>query len=347
MTGAELMAIGQVAQIGNAGMQHGLNQFNAKQQFGRQKELMHQQMMNQRQLNQQGHNLQYEMWKKTNFAEQRKQLEKAGLNPALLYGNTGAQGTTGSQSGGSAGGGMAQMSQSAQFMGMESMLMAKQMEKMDAEILKLKEEAGYIGGAQTDLTWSQSDYYKDLGLKTQQETELVKLQQSLTRANTKEVGEKIKNWIIENDIKGEAKESIIKNYEMQAILTEVQGKLAEANITLTEAQEKKVKQDISESIQKVQSMRGELKVLQESKGTEGWEKKVAEKKNEIAGAYNDLVDKLGEANITQGYVKIGADSILKIADMVTDIFKPIKGLTKLFKRDSRGNVVEEQQIPTK
>lgn len=37
---------------------------------------------------------QYQMWLKTNYPEQVKQLETAGLNPALLYGQSGGGGTT-------------------------------------------------------------------------------------------------------------------------------------------------------------------------------------------------------------------------------------------------------------
>lgn len=47
------------------------------------------------------YNQQYQMWLKTNYPEQVKQLEAAGLNPALEYGMHGGGGaTTGSPSGG-------------------------------------------------------------------------------------------------------------------------------------------------------------------------------------------------------------------------------------------------------
>ncbi len=66
-------------------------------------ELMHMQYGNQRNLNKQGSNLQYENWVKTGAPKQVELLKEAGLNPALMYKQGGAQGTTGSQTGGSAG----------------------------------------------------------------------------------------------------------------------------------------------------------------------------------------------------------------------------------------------------
>jgi hypothetical protein len=73
-----------------------------------QRSLMNHQMNNQWALNKQGQDLQFEMWKKTNYPAQVEQMLKAGINPATLYGKGGAGGTTtGSQSGGSAAGGNA------------------------------------------------------------------------------------------------------------------------------------------------------------------------------------------------------------------------------------------------
>ena len=65
---------------------------NAERQYG-----------NQRKLNQQGHDLQMDMWNKTNYGAQLAHMKDAGLNPALMYGMGGGGGaTTGSQGGGSA-----------------------------------------------------------------------------------------------------------------------------------------------------------------------------------------------------------------------------------------------------
>lgn len=101
----------------------------AKQQFDRQKELMNIQMMNQKELNRQGQQFQMDMWEKTNYKEQMKQMRMAGLNPALLYGKGGGGGaTTGSQGGGSAASGSASM---APMMDLSTLNIARQKAEID------------------------------------------------------------------------------------------------------------------------------------------------------------------------------------------------------------------------
>ena len=82
---------------------------------------MEQQYQNQRSLNQQGHDLQMDMWNKTNYGAQLQHMKDAGLNPALMYGMGGGGGaTTGSQGGGSAAKGNAQKQ-----MGIEGLMAGK------------------------------------------------------------------------------------------------------------------------------------------------------------------------------------------------------------------------------
>lgn len=113
----------------------------AKQQFERQKELMALQLKNQQTLNAQGQQMQMDMWEKTNYKEQMRQMKMAGLNPALLYGKGGGGGTTtGSQSGGSATGGSASM---APMMDLSAINIAKQMAEIElikAQKLKVESE---------------------------------------------------------------------------------------------------------------------------------------------------------------------------------------------------------------
>ena len=97
--------------IGPAGLgmlQGAFNMLGAGQQHRRQRELMDIQYQNQRNLNQQGHQLQMDMWNRTNYGAQVEHMKKAGLSPGLMYGMSGGGGTTaGSQGGGSASGGNA------------------------------------------------------------------------------------------------------------------------------------------------------------------------------------------------------------------------------------------------
>jgi hypothetical protein len=99
--------IGTSAGMGILGMIAGHNA--QRRQHRDNKELIGMQHSNQRNLNQMGHDLQMDMWNKTNYGAQMQHIKDAGLNPALMYGMSGGGGvTTGSQSGGSAASGSAE-----------------------------------------------------------------------------------------------------------------------------------------------------------------------------------------------------------------------------------------------
>lgn len=94
-----------------------------------------------------------QMWKDTNYSAQVEEMEKAGINPALLYGKGGGGGTTIGNSGGNVSGGNAPQG-GGEIMGM--MMMKQQMELMkaqtaatDASAEKTKVEAAKIGGVDT------------------------------------------------------------------------------------------------------------------------------------------------------------------------------------------------------
>jgi hypothetical protein len=113
-----------------------------------QKDLMGLQQRNQMDLNKQGHQLQMDMWNKTNYGAQMEHLKDAGLNPALMYGMSGGGGTTaGSQSGGGAGGGNAPEVKETQVGngGMMGMQMASQIALTNAQTQKVKTETENLG----------------------------------------------------------------------------------------------------------------------------------------------------------------------------------------------------------
>ena len=92
--------------------------------------LMQFQYENQRRLNEQGRDIQMDIWNKTNAAAQVQHYKDAGLNPALMYGTSGATGTTGSQGGGSASMGS---SQQGRVMDLQNALVGAQIGKLKAE----------------------------------------------------------------------------------------------------------------------------------------------------------------------------------------------------------------------
>lgn len=136
-----------------------------------QKELMGLQFGHQQKLNKQGSDLQYQMWKKTNFPAQVAMLEEAGLSTGLMYGMSGAGGTTGSQSGGSAASGNAP---APQPMDIDNMVAAAQtaadVKLKEAQARNLNVDADKKEGVDTDLTKMQiSDLSQGIKNKKAQE----------------------------------------------------------------------------------------------------------------------------------------------------------------------------------
>lgn len=135
---------------------------------------------------------QLQMWKDTNFFAQRKELTKAGLNPALLYAKGGGGGSTGGGgaqvSGASASDETSrQMANNASIMqGMGLMKLQSEIKLNEAQADKLKAEVPKVG-AETDLLKGQrekisteiANISQDTQLKGEQ-VALNKLQQTST-----------------------------------------------------------------------------------------------------------------------------------------------------------------------
>ncbi len=113
---------------------------NERRHYGSERKLMDLQFKNQKALNQQGSDLQMDMWNKTNYKAQVDHMLEAGLNPALMYGSAGQGGTTGSQGGGAASKGNAQM-----------------MQMMDLQATKLGAEIGAILEGTERSKWERGD----------------------------------------------------------------------------------------------------------------------------------------------------------------------------------------------
>lgn len=108
--------------------------------------------------------LQMQTWHDTNYSAQRAEMEKAGLNPALMYGMSGGGGTTTGSPSGSVTGGRASDEASMKALSIQQQGMALQNAKLNAEIKVLesqadknKAEAG-LSGAKTDTEEQQRNY---------------------------------------------------------------------------------------------------------------------------------------------------------------------------------------------
>ncbi len=209
----------------------------------RQIELMGIQQQNQKKLNEQGHKLQKKMWDETNYGAQMKHIKDAGLNASLMYGMSGGGGTTtGSQGGGSAtGGGVT----NAKFMGMEALLLDKQIEVLESVANKNNADADKTKGADTENTQADT-------LNKQSQTALNKI---LGDAKNQEISQS---------------EQQIKNLKEQQNLTEAQTKVAKDQLLTSKVMRENMQMKTKQSKQEIQKSISDVKL--------SWKKLVLDKK---------------------------------------------------------------------
>ena len=140
-------------QVGDAGAQGivgmGMNMLDEmlmgnrrrKKQLEQQQKLTDMQVGANKELMDLGYQQQLDMWHNTNYSAQMKELEKAGLNPAMIYGMGGAGGETGAGAVGSAGAGQSDSEATQKMADMQMTGMGLQMQKQRAEIRAIEADA--------------------------------------------------------------------------------------------------------------------------------------------------------------------------------------------------------------
>ena len=187
--------------------------------------MMQQQYQNQRNLNQQGHELQMDMWNKTNYGAQLQHMKDAGLNPALMYGMGGGGGTTaGSQGGGSAAKGSAQKQ-----MGIEGLMAAAQTELINAQKRNVD--------ADTKNKIDQNPNIEKQGNNLDANTNLVK--QSLDNKLEELRGQKLNNNLTEDTYN-----SRVIKAEAEASNEWLKANLTAASISKTEQETEAIRQQL-------------------------------------------------------------------------------------------------------
>jgi len=126
---------------------------------------------------------QLQMWKDTSYGAQMEQLQKAGLNPGLIYGMGGGGGQTTGNTSANATAATAQQNpgevQQMMGMGLQAGMMQAQIDLMKAEARKANTEADYTAGAKTGETTAQ------IG-NINVDTELKKIQKQVQAATIEE-----------------------------------------------------------------------------------------------------------------------------------------------------------------
>lgn len=190
----------------------GINALGRKSQEKQQKRLQEQQIKGAKEMSDYEKANQMDMWKKTNYGAQVAELNKAGLNPALLYGMGGGGGaTTGGGSGAMPTGGVAESPSSGTKSIMDMALMKAQTAVMESQARKNNVEADKTAGVDTEekqisnkIKNVEAEVRERIGVDSYEKEERVRQEASNTR-QAKEIRE-FEEWMTQaytGDIKGE------------------------------------------------------------------------------------------------------------------------------------------------
>lgn len=248
------------------------NKLENERQLEQQKKLQALQEAGQMKMGRFNQRLAMEMWENTNYAAQVKQLQKAGLNTGLMYQMGGPGGTTQTPTGnvsGASASGAAPIGMGIQL-GLQASMQKAQIENIQADT-KLKEtEANKKGGVDTQETLTSisktnaeietlKQSLKNEKLKAtfqEYQNEIAKIQTNIAKESEWDIIKKISDEQLK--MEGEARSAIAKGQidqatgeqiikQTQLATTEQQLRISaqKASIKLTEAQIKKVANDIN------------------------------------------------------------------------------------------------------
>lgn len=201
MQDAGLGMIPQAAQgILGIALGRAMEKHNDERQIRQQRALQDMQMQGNREMMKYGKELDYEMWKKTNYGAQMEELRKAGLNPGLLYGMGGQGGMTtggsapGVGSGSAPSGGGEAMGMGIQAMGMQLQLLNAQKENLEADTANKRSENPNIPLTGENIKAQTMDLLQGVQNKKAQER-LTKIQGDIA-----ELDEELKSKTLEDAI---------------------------------------------------------------------------------------------------------------------------------------------------
>lgn len=235
--------------IENAGIGIGTGIINNAMQLGQQQDLNQMAIEGSKELSKYNSDLAYEMWEKTNYDAQRKQMEKAGLNVGLMYGRGGAGGgTTNAGSGGNIGVGQANQKTITDGLGIG--LQTAQIKNIEADTHKKEVEADVIGGTNRENT-EQDTKNK---MATEEQTRLENLLKSGTLDNKiKEAN--LKYWQTVEEVQKIGRENLIgeatinekiKQIELDTIEATIENELKQSKVELTDEQKRAITEELAQ-----------------------------------------------------------------------------------------------------
>lgn len=261
-----------------------LGGINDKRQLKQQKKLQALQIAGNKEMTDYQMQKELAMWKATNYSAQRDELEKAGLNAALLYGMSGGGGTTTGGSGGGVSGAAAPQGGgeilAGTGMGIQMGMMQAQKGLIEAQTKNVEADTAKKSGVDTkeaetriqDLTQGIQNK-KAAQILTETQTETAKLANEITGRSKEDVLESIMRQaekarmevdIMEryNILDEKTQDEKLKIIEEEATAAGLKNTLLRKGINLADAQIKQLAQDL---ILKYQEFR-----LKEQGNQRGW-----------------------------------------------------------------------------
>lgn len=242
-----------------------LGGINDKRQVRQQERLQRIQIAGQKEMMDYGMEKQMQMWLDTNYGAQVEQMNKAGINPGLLYGKGGPGGITGSPSGNVSGGTAPSGGREIQDviqMGIHTRLLQAQEENIRAQTEKTKTETTKIGGIDTEQAIAQTALLAQELDNKREEYQIKRLQQTMMQIENfeKQASQEDRLDQIETAAKTAMRQlNIIANQQtvsdttiqeqikiiqQNAISAVLHNEATQNNIQLTKEQIKKVTQEI-------------------------------------------------------------------------------------------------------
>lgn len=246
--------LGMIGGIGGQVLGEFLNRAGEERQYERQREL-----------NKQGQELAMKTWNETNYGAQMEHMKKAGLSPALMYGQSGAGGaTTNAGSGGSA-------PQAKAFHGMGVMegaqlgLLEAQKANIQADTENKKAGAGKATAEATKISGVDTIESRSRIAKLGAETSHEKHKEHLTIINehlaglqgekliqeTNKIVKDIELLNIKKEIDEATKADIIEAVRLDTVGRELANTLAQKNIDLAEVKKLFTEQEIERMEHKI------------------------------------------------------------------------------------------------